>query len=278
MNFGSNEKLKKKLLILPNKRDSKGKNKEKKVDTYHKGVYLISRDIDDVCYKMGVAWGAGGLFNRLMPYKIYHPYPTENFVQYLFITATSDDAKKLEKLLLGIKALHKPEGFPDDEKSGQDPREYRIFPSKDVLTNSVMKILNNNYDLWTHAVCLGKKGWKLITNNGEPVKGLVRPRDSMEAQPIPYEPVQAAEEFKYTGPDLSIKVDKGKWVWVVAKKGRGNQFVPLKGRLDGALGVDHEGKDGVFIHFAAKHDPWVYAHDQVFATKAEAEADIPNYL
>ena len=122
------------------------------------------------------------------------------------------------------------------------------------------------------------KGWKLITNNGEPVKGLVLPRDSMEAQPIPYEPVQAAEEFKYTGPDLSIKVDKGKWVWVVAKKGRGNQFVPLKGRLDGALGVDHEGKDGVFIHFAAKHDPWVYAHDQVFATKAEAEADIPNYL
>ena len=181
-------------------------------------------------------------------------------------------------MLLDIKALHKPEGFPDDEKSGQDPREYRIFPSKDVLTNSVMKILNNNYDLWTHAVCLGKKGWKLITNNGEPVKGLVRPRDSMEAQPIPYEPVQAAEEFKYTGPDLSIKVDKGKWVWVVAKKGRGNQFVPLKGRLDGALGVDHEGKDGVFIHFAAKHDPWVYAHDQVFATKAEAEADIPNYL
>ena len=73
-------------------------------------------------------------------------------------------------------------------------------------------------------------------------------------------------------------MEKGKWVWVVAKKGRGNQFVPLKGRLDGALGVDHEGKDGVFIHFAAKHDPWVYAHDQVFATKAEAEADIPNYL
>ena len=138
MNFGSNEKLLKKLLILPNKRDSKGKNKEKKkVDTYHKGVYLISRDIDDVCYKMGVAWGAGGLFNRLMSYKICHPYPTENFVQYLFITATSDDAKKLEKLLLDIKALHKPEGFPDDEKSGQDPREYQ-----DVLT-SVMKILNN---------------------------------------------------------------------------------------------------------------------------------------
>ena len=82
------------------------------------------------------------------------PYPTENFVQYLFITATSDDAKKLEILLLDIKALHKPEGFPDDEKSSKDPREYRIFPSKDVLTNSVMKILNNNYDLWTHAVCL----------------------------------------------------------------------------------------------------------------------------
>ena len=61
MNFGSNEKLLKKLLILPNKRDSKGKNKEKKkVDTYHKGVYLISRDIDDVCYKMGVAWEPAG--------------------------------------------------------------------------------------------------------------------------------------------------------------------------------------------------------------------------
>ena len=118
----------------------------------------------------------------------------------------------LEKLLLDIKALHKPEGFPDDEKSGKDPREYRIFPSKDVLTNSVMKILNNNYDLWTHAVCLGKKGWKLITNNGEPVKGLARPRDSMEAQPIPYEPVQAAEDFKYTGENFSIKVEKGKWV------------------------------------------------------------------
>ena len=87
MNFENHEKKIQRLCLLPDRRASKGKT-VKKVAQYHKGVYLISRDVDDVCYKIGVAYGAGGLFQRLKQYKHCFPYPTEYYLQYLFLSAT----------------------------------------------------------------------------------------------------------------------------------------------------------------------------------------------
>ena len=111
MNFELHEDDIKKLLLLPDRRMRKGKT-VKTVPQYHKGVYLISRDIDDLCYKMGMAHGSGGLFPRLKQYKPCFPYKTEYYVQYLFLSATGDDAEKLEKCILGIKAFTQPEKNP----------------------------------------------------------------------------------------------------------------------------------------------------------------------
>ena len=113
MNFEVHEKKIQRLCLLPDRRASKGKTKT--VAQYHKGVYLISRDVDDVCYKIGVAYGAGGLFQRLKQYKHCFPYPTEYYLQYLFLSATGEDAKELEKIILKIKTFAKIEENPSAE-------------------------------------------------------------------------------------------------------------------------------------------------------------------
>ena len=95
MNFEVHEDDIKKLLLLPDRRMSKGKT-VKTVPQYHKGVYLISRDVDDLCYKMGMAHGSGGLFPRLKQYKPCFPYKTEYY----------DDAEKLEKMYLRYQSIH----------------------------------------------------------------------------------------------------------------------------------------------------------------------------
>ena len=127
MNFETHEKKIQRLCLLPDRRASKGKT-AKTVAQYHKGVYLISRDVDDVCYKIGVAYGAGGLFQRLKQYKHCFPYPTEYYLQYLFLSATGEDAKELEKIILKIKAFAKIEENPSAE--GRLAQNIVYFPTK----------------------------------------------------------------------------------------------------------------------------------------------------
>ena len=265
MNFEDHEKKIQRLCLLPDRRASKGKT-AKTVAQYHKGVYLISRDVDDVCYKIGVAYGAGGLFQRLKQYKHCFPYPTEYYLQYLFLSATGEDAKELEKIILKIKAFAKIEENPSAE--GRACTEHRLFPNKDVLTRGLIKVLDANPNLWTHAVLFGEKGWELITNNGDSVKGLARPRNSLEKTPYPYE---AAKVDTYI-PKVAtpVKIEKGKEVWVVDFKDGAK--VAIKGKLDGLVN-----ENGAYIHFPRFKNAFAYELNDVFATKAEAEANFNRY-
>ena len=54
MNFIDNQLQIDELLLLPDKVGGK-KN-------FFKGVYIFSRDYDDTSYKIGMAWGRGGLY------------------------------------------------------------------------------------------------------------------------------------------------------------------------------------------------------------------------
>ena len=266
MNFEVHEDDIKKLLLLPDRRMSKGKT-VKTVPQYHKGVYLISRDIDDLCYKMGMAHGSGGLFPRLKQYKPCFPYKTEYYVQYLFLSATGDDAEKLEKCILGIKAFTQPEKNPSAQ--GKACSEYRMFPHKEALMRGLIKVLDANPNLWTHAVLLGENGWALITNkSGDSVQGLSRPRNSLTLKPLPYEAV-APDTFI---PEVAtpVKIEKGKEVWVVdTKKG---ELVAIKGKLDGLVNAN-----GAYIHFPRYKPAYAYKRGDIFATKAEAEANFNRY-
>ena len=115
MNFKDKEKDIEQLFLLPDLRESGGKTK-KKVKQYHKGIYVISRDLNDDTHKIGVAWGAGGLFQRVKSYKICYPYRGEFFIQYAIITATGDDAKVLENEIFKSKTLKYVEANPTAQK------------------------------------------------------------------------------------------------------------------------------------------------------------------
>ena len=165
MNFIDNQLQIDELLLLPDKVGGK-KN-------YFKGVYIFSRDYDDTSYKIGMAWGKGGLFERLKSYKICYPYKNEFFLQYLLISTTSDDAKTLETTVLASKKLVSV--IENTTAEGRRSREWKMV-SKRVILNDVLKTsLAANPNLWTHCIVFGMTGWIIHTNNGKALPDLVRP-------------------------------------------------------------------------------------------------------
>ena len=98
-----------------------------------KGVYVISKDLDDTHHKIGMAHGSGGLFNRLKSYKICWPYPKEYYPQYLFI-CNSTNAKLLEKKILArtdkLKQIEKAEDVGEEKDEGRHSLEWRFTGRK----------------------------------------------------------------------------------------------------------------------------------------------------
>ena len=211
MNFKNYESDIEHLFLLPDKRESGGKTK-RKVKQFHKGVYVISRDLDDNTHKIGVAYGAGGLFNRVKSYKICMPYKDEFFLQYAFVSATGDDAKQVEKEILESKTIK----YVDANPSAQGKRslEYRVSSSRDILNGVIFRVLDSFPNLWTHAVVFGQQGWKIHVNKGAAVRGFHRPTNASKLQPRLYSLSSNETETRLTGKE---KVgDKINTQWGVA--------------------------------------------------------------
>ena len=186
MNFVRYEKSVQKLLKLPNKRDSKPNKKTGKVTkkpTFYKGVYIFSKDEVSDVHKIGMAWGAGGMFQRLKGYKLCYPFENEFWVKLLIIGTTSADSKKLEKLILASKRLKKV--ISSETLEGKKSMEYRITSSRTVLGEEIAKVLKTNLNLWTHIIVFGANGWKVIQHSDYPlVIKLSKPSDSYDKKPM----------------------------------------------------------------------------------------------
>ena len=221
MNFTDNQFAIEKLLMLPDKVAGK-KNKS----AYFKGVYIFSRDYDDNSYKIGMAWGIGGLFQRLKSYKICYPYKNEFFLQYLLISATADDAKTLETKVLASKKLESVDENPTVE--GRRSREWKMVSKREVLNNVLKSSLNANPNLWTPCIVFGKTGWIIHINNGKALPDLVRPSSSRATQHSLFEAVPRTSEFYIAGTEQVGDAVATPWGPAVVVKIHKNKDLELK--------------------------------------------------
>jgi hypothetical protein len=185
MNYTNYEASLGKLLLLPDTRLSKtGKEKTQ----HFKGIYVISRSKDDLTFKIGVAYGDGGLKPRLQNYKLCYPYKDEFFVHYIIITATATDAKMLERKVLGDPRLSNTERNPVAQ--GRKSTEWKVLTSTSVLKKVLITAMDNNSNLWTHCVVFSDNGWNIVRNfDGSGVKHLTKPKYTSKKKPSLYDNV-----------------------------------------------------------------------------------------
>jgi hypothetical protein len=180
MNFRKHEADIKNLLHTgeraSNSKDPNKKGKPK--PTYARGVYVLSRKADDTTFKIGMAWGGGGLFQRLMSYKLCFPYKDEFILHFLVICEKADDAKALEKKLLKRSNVLK-HTAKNEEYQGRWSYEYRVIAKKATLKNALMKTLDSNRDIWDSVMVFNKTGWK-VKEQDERLTGLERPSERRE--------------------------------------------------------------------------------------------------
>lgn len=175
MNFKNNEKDIQKLLRTGT-RLSQSKDPEKKgkkVATYHRGLYVISRLEGDTTHKIGMAHGEGGLFPRLKSYKLCWPYPKEYYVQFLVVCPSAQDAKKLEKEVLKNKrSLKHIEKNP--EAQGRSSNEYRVTASREALKKALFDAMDRNRDTWEALIVFGENHWVIKHQDEKLLSGAAR--------------------------------------------------------------------------------------------------------
>ena len=157
------------MLLLPDTRTSKS---GKTVKQHFKGLYVISRNKDDLTFKIGIAHGQVGLKPRLQSYKLCYPYKDEYYIHYIIITPTAQDAKKLEKIVLADSTLQSTTENPTAQ--GKKSKEWKLGASHRDLKKVLTRALDNNINLWTHVTVLGDNGWKIIRNfDGSAIRKLI---------------------------------------------------------------------------------------------------------
>ena len=249
MNFKKHEKKIKKLLVLPEKRSSKGANPTQLRNTYQKGVYLLSRDKDDENVKIGMAHGYGGLFERLKSYKLCFPYPNEYYLQYVFICNTSQNARDLERIILARTDKLKHIEESEEKQEGRHSLEWRFISKKDTLNSTLIEELNNNPLLWDYAVVFSEKGWK-IKPSTEKITNFQRLPSSRDAKP----------SFGDIAKDDFIPgvLRVGDFGWV-AYLGRNKKLVASKGKIVGETAGKWD--------MTWKNDKYQYPKNEVFVTQ-----------
>ena len=271
MNFFDHERTIKKLLILDGKRERVNKPP---ADKFWKGCYVISRNDHDNVHKLGVAWGEGGLFNRLKNYKICMLYQDEYYVQYIFMCDTKEKAKALEKRILSRtdkltdKRIAEQE-FDDEKVSGVRSKEYRFSAKKQDLKDLLKAELNAHTDLWRYTIIFGTNSWKIISSTKK-LTNLQRPAASRTEKPSFGDVEKPKVDTFIPGVAAPVKFKKGKVVWTVSKTK--DKLKAYKGRLDGRIEGDdwYVLWDGYKLAYAVKKNG-------IYATKADAEADFAAY-
>jgi hypothetical protein len=159
MNFKQHHSdLKNKLLKLENKRLSEKTGKLK--DTFHKGVYVISQFEDQDSYKIGLARGSSGLYQRVKSYAICYPYSDELWVHFMVICLSTTAAEKFEKVVLANKGLHKVEKNPT-----KGSLEWRVDSRYHSVKDAITQACVDHPNLWQKIIVFGKNGYQVIHND-----------------------------------------------------------------------------------------------------------------
>ena len=159
-----------------------------------------------------MAWGAGGIFQRVKSYKICFPYITELFIQYAIICPTAESAKELEKIVLKNRRLSTVEANPTAQ--GRRSEEYKVVASKKDLYDVITESLDAHGDLWTHIVVFGLDSWKVVKKTEEtfPWPMLMRPSSFRTAKPpleeVPIKPRKRITDVGYQKKSLSSLICK----------------------------------------------------------------------
>jgi hypothetical protein len=128
--------------------------------TYNSGIYLISQKQNSSLNKLGTAFGQGGLYRRIMDYKVCYSLKDEFWLNYMIICPEikinkETFSQKLEKILL------KNIGTQADKSYS---KEWLINSNRKTLEMFLFNTLNNNRPLWTHILKFTPNGWIVIEN------------------------------------------------------------------------------------------------------------------
>ena len=191
---------------------SRTNSKEKKVPTYNKGVYIFSRKLNDDVHKIGVAFGSGGIYERLKSYKICYPFKNEFYIQYIITCETVAKAKRLEKTILKNHRLKNV--ATNIVAQGKTSQEHKFTSKNSVLKDVLVNTLNEHKGIWEYVAVFGEKGWKIIQNRVDKnVTGLAKPSSSYNLRPKLAKDYKGLP-FKVRLPDkltAGMKLETKKW-------------------------------------------------------------------
>ena len=151
-------------LLRTGVRESKGKKTKAVRPTYYSGVYILSRSLENQNFKLGMSWGTGGIYKRIISqYKICFAGKDEFFIRYLVICPKQKEGKKHfaymmeQELLLSIKNKVPIEG----SDYGAYSKEYIFVPEIKKLEETMSVVLNNEEykPYYTHAIKFVKDGF-----------------------------------------------------------------------------------------------------------------------
>ena len=152
-------------LLLTGERESKGKTKSLR-PTYYSGVYILSRSLENQNFKLGMSWGTGGIYKRIISqYKICFAGKDEFFIRYLVICPKQKAGKKHfaylmeQEMLKSIKTAVPIE--EDVRKYEAYSNEYIFVPEITTLEKTMGQVLNNEKykPYYTHAIKFVEDGF-----------------------------------------------------------------------------------------------------------------------
>lgn len=139
-------------LLRTGYRQKTGKHKGKEA-TYWSGIYIFSRLQSDDYFKVGMSTT---LYNRLLnQYKVCYSFDDEFHLKYILLTASANDTKKLEKLILNS-------GLKKAETNYSE--EWKVTSTENVLKDKIKKVLSDHRDLWVYVLVFSDDSWKIVGN------------------------------------------------------------------------------------------------------------------
>jgi hypothetical protein len=161
MNFHKNQK---KIATLLNDgwRAHTGKKKGM-TRTYNTGIYLISQKQNSSFQKLGMAFGQGGVYRRLLDYKVCYSLEDEFWLNYVIICPKIKVNNTAFSHILEKKILEK----IGTQSAESYSNEWLLNASTKKLETFLFNTLNFNRPLWNYVLKFTKKGWIVIENTEE---------------------------------------------------------------------------------------------------------------
>lgn len=154
MNFITYEDTFKQILSKGKGQTKSGKPK----DLYHRGMYIFSRGPQDTFLKIGMAWGASGVFERLKrQYKICHGHPDEFYIHFLVLVLEPKQARKIEKKFL---KMLKPIPHENNKKN----KEWKSVLNRQELKDKLREMLNTDMNDWFALLVFSEKNVRVISS------------------------------------------------------------------------------------------------------------------